>query len=80
MCIRDSSKPLSAVLPPPPPPHNKVHILSSLQTSLADPLDLSYFACNRVNVSFAVVGIAGPQLNLQFSPPVEVFVHGGKLL
>ena len=53
--------------------------LISLQASLSDPLDLGYFACEQVSVSFAVINNNRMLDGLNFSPKVEVFVHGGKL-
>ena len=46
---------------------------------MSDPLDLSYFACEHVNVSFAVVNKNSTMDDLNFSPQAEIFVHGGVL-
>ena len=45
-----------------------------MQSSLSDPLDLSYFSCQEVNLSLAVVNIHGSS---QFTPPTQLCVHGG---
>lgn len=41
-------------------------------------LDLSFFACLYVNVSFAVIEETTPLHSSLFSPPAPVCVHGGK--
>ena len=45
-----------------------------LQSSLTDALDLSYFSCQEVNISLAVVNRNGSS---QFTSPNPVCVHGG---
>ena len=45
-----------------------------LQSSLSFPLDLSYFSCQEVNLSLAVVNVNGSS---QFTSPIPICVHGG---
>ena len=44
---------------------------------MRDPLDLGFFACREINVSFAAIGIGGLS---DFSPTVEIAVHGGEIM
>ena len=44
---------------------------------MRDPLDLGFFACREINVSFAAIGIGGLS---DFSPTVEIVVHGGEIM
>ena len=48
-----------------------------MQASLRDPLELGYFACREVNVSFATVNTHGISA---FSAATEVAVHGGEMI
>ena len=47
------------------------------QASLRERLELGYFACREVNVSFATVSTHGISA---FSPATEVAVHGGEMI
>ena len=46
----------------------------TLQSSLSDVLDLSYFYCRKVEISLAVVNAKNPSA---FSPSISVSIHGG---
>ena len=45
-----------------------------MQWTLTEALDLSFFSCQSVNVSLAVVNGNGTS---QFIPPIDVCIHGG---
>lgn len=51
-------------------------LCSLFQSSLSEHLDLSYFSCQEVNVSLAVVNRNGSS---PFTSPSSVCVHGGTL-
>ena len=51
-----------------------IYMFIPLQSSLTDPLDLSFFSCQEVNLSLAVVNINGSS---QFTSPTPICVHGG---
>jgi len=58
-----------------------IHIVSviiffPLQDDISKPLDLGFFACSEVNVSFAVVNAYGTS---NYSASTQVCVHGGRV-